>query len=236
MLAAVAGFREARTGPLLAFLGLIGALNCFQLVLYPYHLGPVVSVMFALVAQGSRRISTLMSRMRLPAARLLALALPAGLLVAGCVKQEADRLGLPVTYWERASEPHGAPRAAIQHWLSNRPGKQLVIVRYGPLHSPNQEWVYNKADIDGSKVVWAREMDAESDAHLLSYFKDREVWLLEADATPQHVVHYRPDTESQAMAFVSRIRHEVVDCTCGIEPVFHFGRPRPDSLAGFAKR
>jgi hypothetical protein len=38
--------------------------------------------------------------------------------------------------------------------------------------------------------VWAREMDAASDARLLEYFKGREVWLLRADVWPQHVVPY----------------------------------------------
>jgi hypothetical protein len=69
-----------------------------------------------------------------------------------------------------------------------------VIVHYSSRHSPDQEWVYNGADIDGSKVVWAREMDAQSDARLLSYFKDREVWLLNADSIPQRVRPYDADS------------------------------------------
>ena len=113
----------------------------------------------------------------------------------GSLKQQADQIGLPVTYWERSIELHGLPRAAIQHWLSNRAPKQLVIVRYRLSHSPNQEWVYNQADIDSSKVVWAREMDSTSNTRLLGYFRDREVWLLRADKWPQHVVHYRQGGE-----------------------------------------
>jgi hypothetical protein len=62
-----------------------------------------------------------------------------------------------------------------------------VIVHYSSKHSPDQEWVYNGADIDHSKVVWAREMDPKSDAQLIAYFKDREVWLLNADSYPQRV-------------------------------------------------
>jgi hypothetical protein len=193
MLAVIANFRDPHIRPLLLFVGLLAFLNLFQLVLYPYHLGPLVAVIFTLLAYGLCRIYRALLVIRPAAARVLALTLPICLLVCGAMKREADEIGLPLTYWERATEPHGAARASIQRWLSARSRKQLVIVHYAPDHSPNQEWVYNGADIDGSKVVWAREMDTASDARLLDYFKDREVWLLQADIVPQHVLHYVPD-------------------------------------------
>jgi hypothetical protein len=37
----------------------------------------------------------------------------------------------------------------------------LVIVKYSTAHSPYHERVYNRADIDASKVVWARDMGRE---------------------------------------------------------------------------
>jgi hypothetical protein len=43
-------------------------------------------------------------------------------------------------------------------------------------------------------VVWARETDPESDARLVNYFKDREVWLLNADSKPQRVQPYDEDS------------------------------------------
>ncbi|HEX4274570.1 MAG TPA: hypothetical protein VHZ74_04415 [Bryobacteraceae bacterium] len=187
---AIAGFRLPSIRGLGLFLALIAFLNLFQLVLYPYHLGPVVGVMFALVVLGLSIIYRRLKNWRAAAGPILALALPACVLCASILKQNADQLGLPLTYWEHSLEPHGAPREAIEHWLTLRSRPQLVVVRYAPDHSPNQEWVYNHADIDGSKVVWAREMDAASDARLLEYFKGREVWLLRADVWPQHVVPY----------------------------------------------
>ena len=54
----------------------------------------------------------------------------------------------------------------------------------------NDEWVYNKADIDGAQVVWAREMDPDHNRKLLDYFKDRHIWLLEPDAEPPMLQPY----------------------------------------------
>ena len=46
------------------------------------------------------------------------------------------------------------------------------------------EWVYNEANIDSSKVVWARDMGSTDNEELIRYFKTARVWLLEADDMP----------------------------------------------------
>ena len=75
-------------------------------------------------------------------------------------------------------------RAAILHKLENSPGKHLVIVSYAPDHYLDMEWVYNAADIDGARVVWARDMDLRNNAELLQYFHGRQAWSLDADQSP----------------------------------------------------
>jgi hypothetical protein len=52
------------------------------------------------------------------------------------------------------------------------------------------EWVYNEADIDRAKVVWARDMGAAQNKELIDYFQDRHVWLVEADGSPPTVLPY----------------------------------------------
>ena len=76
----------------------------------------------------------------------------------------------------------GLQRARLLNQLNEDGGHHLVIVRYGPRYSVHREWVYNEADIDRAKVVWARAMDEAQNHKLVEYFKDRRVWLLEADS------------------------------------------------------
>jgi hypothetical protein len=68
-------------------------------------------------------------------------------------------------------------RAAIAT-LTAAPGRDVVVVSYGPEHKPHLDWVYNSADIDGSDIVWARDMGPERNAELFAYFHDRKKWLL----------------------------------------------------------
>ena len=65
-----------------------------------------------------------------------------------------------------------------------------MIVRYSPQHDFDKEWVYNDADIDGAQVVWARDMGARRNQDLISYFKDRRVWLVEPDVRPPRLSKY----------------------------------------------
>lgn len=83
-------------------------------------------------------------------------------------------------------------QAAILDSLSPQPqpGQYLIITRYGPGHDPNIEWVYNRADIDSSKLVWARDMGEAQNLELIRYFKDRTVWLLEPDFIPPRLSVY----------------------------------------------
>jgi hypothetical protein len=81
-------------------------------------------------------------------------------------------------------------RAAIAGELARIPGKQLVLVSYGPLHNVDWEWVWNDADIDNSKVVWARDMGKSGNQELLRYFSEREIWFVEADGPVPRLVQY----------------------------------------------
>jgi len=91
--------------------------------------------------------------------------------------------------------PFGYDRVKMVAELEKRPKAQLLIVRYSPNHVPLNEWVYNGADIDDAKVVWAREMDTVNNLELIRYYHDREVWLVQPDSQPVTVTPYPVPTQ-----------------------------------------
>jgi hypothetical protein len=76
--------------------------------------------------------------------------------------------------------------------LEAEPGKQLVLIHYNPAtHSNDDAWTFNLANLDTTKIVWARESsDPDENQRLIDYFKDRKVWLAEPDANPKRIIRY----------------------------------------------
>jgi hypothetical protein len=97
--------------------------------------------------------------------------------------------------------PGNVRRARILRRLQTSGGKHLVFVRYDLSHDLGYEWVYNPADIDGSPVVFARELDRGSNVELMRYFSDRRVWMVEPDVPSPKLVPYG-DAPPRPMLFV----------------------------------
>jgi hypothetical protein len=137
---------------------------------FTHYAAPMTALIFVLALQMLRKLR--LWRRRGPQTGRLA----AWTLVVICFTSFAAVYALELRS-SRAAET--LPRARILAQLKETNGRHLVIVRYGPDHAFNEEWVYNEADIDGAKVVWAREMDSAQNRKLLEYFKDRHIWLVE---------------------------------------------------------
>ncbi len=107
----------------------------------------------------------------------------------------------PVTEWAAmwyGPDHYGTARTQIQQQLEMLPGKQLVMVRYSSGHNSLEEWVYNSADIDNSKIIWAREMSAADNASLLRYYHDRNIWLVQPDLHTGKLSAYQSPDSSTA--------------------------------------
>jgi hypothetical protein len=88
--------------------------------------------------------------------------------------------------WNAINHRNPQRRIEVQRQVDAIAGPLLVFVRYSPRHVYQEEWVWNKADIDNSRVVYARDLGAEEDQKLIAYYPKRKVLLLEPDfATPK---------------------------------------------------
>jgi hypothetical protein len=81
-------------------------------------------------------------------------------------------------------------RKPVEDQLAAMPGQHLVLVRYSKNHNSGEEYVYNDADIDHAKTVWAREIPGMDLHPLLNYFKNRDVWVYEPDVDDESVSPY----------------------------------------------
>ncbi len=90
-------------------------------------------------------------------------------------------------YVDDIAEPFRQP---VEKQLAALPGEHLVLVRYSKDHNSGEEYVYNDADIDHTKTVWAREIPGKDLSPLLNYFRNRDVWLYQPDEDDGSVTPY----------------------------------------------
>jgi hypothetical protein len=179
-------FRDRRTRLLVVtlFLCLAGVFAVIWSA--PHYAAPVTCVIYALLAQAVRHLRTMKWKAR-PVGVALSRAIVVLLVLSTCVgiaRRSCDPL-----WWTCTGDPS---RVAVIKQLMDTPGKHLIVVRYSDDHNIHDEWVYNGADIDGSKIIWARELDPEQNAKLFSYFKDRHIWLVEPDVDNTEIKPYTP--------------------------------------------
>jgi hypothetical protein len=176
-----------------------------EIYLLPHYVAPFTAAFYVIGLQAMRHL-----RVWEPEGKPAGLAL-ARMTILVCVLMAGLRVfakplriappEIPVNNWNCTwfgPGIYGQERAAFKSQLEQMPGGQLVIVRYGSKHNTLNEWVYNDPDIDDSKVVWAREMDAEDNLKLIHYYANRKVWLAEPDTTPARLLPYPMPGEAQA--------------------------------------
>jgi len=194
------GFSFQDIRPSTRFLLLIGLVTLFAILLptfaNPHYAAPLVCVIYALLLAALQTLRR-WRRHRHPTGLALVRAVPVLAVVLFALRSAA-----PVLHLENSPlrETWCSPwnqlwnRARVQAAMDDRPGRHLVLVRYGPDHDPAASWVYNWADIDNSKVVWANDMGPEQNQELIDYFKDRKFWLLEPDVVPLRISAYTETT------------------------------------------
>jgi hypothetical protein len=170
----------------LAITGVVSIIAMIVVVFFiPHYAAPITAVILAMILHGMRHLRAWRWEGK-----------PSGLFLTRavtliCVLMVAVNVRM-LTARTRAGglSAFGPVRAAVLERLGSLPGGQLVLVRYKPGHDTLIEWVYNEADIDRSRVVWARDMGDAENQELIQYFNHRTVWLLEPDENPPKLSPY----------------------------------------------
>jgi hypothetical protein len=177
-------FRDRRIR-FLPLAGLTGFIGTALVVFFNLHyVAPVAPVIVAVIVQGMRHLRMWRFEGK-PSGLFLSRAVVVLCLIMVPIQTHILSAAPKPGSWGAL----GTERAAIINQLSSQRGGQIVIVRYGPAHDPLLEWVFNGADIDSQKVIWARDMGSQND-ELLEYYKNRRVWMLEADEVPPKLSQY----------------------------------------------
>jgi hypothetical protein len=194
-------FRKAVTGKT-GFLAAVCGASFVGLALPIYFLdqyaAPMTAAVYALVLQAMRYLR--LWRWRGKGAGLAVVrAIPAICVFLFLLRAFAPQLGIPTPdEWHHTwdSEHYqNLDRARALARLKGMAGDQLVFVRYNENHNTDNEWVYNRADIDAAKVVWARDMGDSENVELIRYFPHRRVWLAEPDLAPPRLSPYPVQSE-----------------------------------------
>ena len=198
---------------LLAF-GLVLAAVAMEVYFCPHYAAPITCIFFALELLAMRQILTWHTGGK-PAGRFLVRSVPVItllllLLRVGVAPLHLEpQFGLWTPWFSYRARTSTIGRTAILRELDKQPGRQLVLVRYSPTlydlsaHPTGRwppsgvwEWVYNGADIDGQRVVWAHDMGLAQNEELIQYYKGRHAWLLFADHEPPKLVPYSEAAET----------------------------------------
>lgn len=197
--------RDKRIRFLTIGLAILSAGLLIENFMLAHYLAPFTAAIYALALQCMRHLRASRPGGKPIGTTMLRLCVTVCVITA--VLRVFDRqLGFPVhetppTEWNATwygPDLFGTERADVERRLEQEPGEQLVLVRYTPEHDPLKEWVYNGADIDGAKVVWAREMSSTDNQKLMRYYANRKAWLVEPDAVPARVTPYPLAEEASA--------------------------------------
>ncbi len=153
----------------------------------PHYLAPAAAVIVAIIVACCRHLTA----KRIPIVPLAAMTM----VLVLALRIGAQNLGLPYTqalnFQSWCCKVQGnMNKARITRELESVPGRHLVFVKTKTDEMNLLQWIYNAADIDASRIVWARDLGAERDAALAAYFHGRQVWMVDPNPEPACLTKY----------------------------------------------
>jgi hypothetical protein len=168
-----------------------------EVFLIPHYLAPFTAAIYVVGLQAMRHVRQLRPGGQPVGVTWTRITILLIFLMCG-VRLYSQKMHLTFSEWPPSTwnyvwygpDVFGKQRLDVERTLQQLPGEQLAVVRYAATHDSLDEWVYNRADIDHSKVIWARDMDPASNQELIDYYKNRKVWLVQPDNYPNALTPY----------------------------------------------
>ena len=149
----------------------------------PHYFAPASSLIYLITVQSMRHLRVLRWRGKpLGAALVRAVVVLSLASLPTAIVQSFVHPG----QWQHVGDLR---RAEIVRRLGVLPDQQIVIVDDSPPFG-HGEWVYNSADIDAAKLVWARDLGAAKNQELLQYFNRRKAWTVSLADSPPRLQQY----------------------------------------------
>ena len=185
-------WRRDRCIRMLAVTSAAALVTALVIAAYPHYIAPATGGFLGLTVQGFRHLRA-WNRKSTRTGTAWSRAI-----VATCVLMLLIRTFIPSTlfpefFYSARGTGQGYWRAALVRRLESIPGNHVVFVQYNRPYYLTTEWVYNAADIDRSRIVWAQDMGPEQNAEVLRYYPDRRAWLTRPDDAPDELLSYRAD-------------------------------------------
>ena len=183
---------SAPTQFLLLVAGVSFAGMLLPVIFLQHYAAPITALVYAFVLLTMRYIRPLFFGAR-PVGLGINRAIVVSCVLLAVVRISAPILGIPLTRpklttW--ASENYKFPeRPATVSVLKGLRGSHLVFVKNRTDQS-ELDWVYNVADIDASKIVWALDLGPVDNQELINYFSMRKIWILDPKGTPPTLMPY----------------------------------------------
>jgi hypothetical protein len=168
-----------------------------EIYLIPHYVAAYTAAFYAIGLQAMRHLRLWTPEHKPVGLQIVRIIVTLCVVLAG-VRVFSAPLHVKVPEWPASSwsavwygpDRYGTDRAQIEAGLERLPEKQLVLVQASDKRESLDQWVYNAADIDSSKVVWANDMAPADNLQLIQHFRDRKVWLVQMDTMPATISPY----------------------------------------------
>ena len=85
---------------------------------------------------------------------------------------------------------HFLSRAEVKRKLEQEAGSHLVFVSYDDEYTVHDEWVYNSADWDASRVIFAHDLGDRRNSELIAAYPQRTIWIVRVSRNQTQLDRY----------------------------------------------